>query len=83
MRHLLEKFEFEEFEKKKSYKIIKAGKKCVWAIGLAFIPFINLVTTLELCAVAEFDLADAIAKGHKAKVQEVAAVTVSYTMIPT
>ena len=52
-------------------------------IGLAFIPFINLVTTLELCAAAELDLVDAIAKGHKAKVQEVAAVTVSYTMIPT
>lgn len=70
-------------EKKKSYKIIKAGKKCVWVIWLAFIPFINLVTTLELCAAAELDLVDAIAKGHKAKVQEVAAVTVSYTMIPT
>lgn len=83
MRHLPEKFEFEEFEKKKSYKIIKAGKKCVWVIGLAFIPFINLVTTLELCAAAELGLAHAIAKGHKAKVQEVAAVTVSYTMIPT
>ena len=52
-------------------------------MGLAFIPFINLVTTLELYAAAELDLADAIAKGHKAKVQEVAAVTVSYTMIPT
>ena len=83
MRHLPEKFEFEEFEKKKSYKIIKTGKKCVWVIGLAFIPFINLVTTLELCAAAELDLAHAIAKGLKAKVQEVAAVTVSYTLIPT
>ena len=50
-------------------------------IGLAFIPFINLVTTLELYAAAELDLAHAIAKGHKAKVQEVAAVTVSYTLI--
>ena len=52
-------------------------------IGLAFIPFINLVTTLELCAAAELDLAHAIAKGHKAKVQEVTPVTVSCTLIPT
>ena len=42
-----------------------------------------MVTTLESYVTAELDLADAIAKGHKAKVQEVAAVTVSCTLIPT
>lgn len=43
-------------KKKKKELEDKAGKKCVWAIGLAFILFIYLVATLALCAVAELDL---------------------------
>ena len=55
-----------EFEKKKKKELEdKADKKCVWAIGLAFILFIYLVATLALCAVAELDLAHAVGKGHR------------------
>lgn len=71
-----------EFEKKKKELEEKAQTKRSWAIGLAFVPFVNVVATPALCAAAESDLADAVAKGCEAKVQEAAAITVSNTLIP-
>ncbi|CAH3033920.1 unnamed protein product [Pocillopora meandrina] len=72
----------EEFERKKKELEDMAGTKRSWAIGLAFIPFVNLIASPMLSAAAESDLADAVAKGCEAKIQEAAAITVSNTLIP-
>ena len=72
----------EEFKRKKKELEDMAGTKRSWAIGLAFIPFVNLIASPILSASAESDLADAVAKGCEAKVQEAAAIAVRYTLIP-
>lgn len=72
----------QEFEKKKKELEEKAQTKRYWAIGLAFVPRLNKVAPPALCAAAESDLADAVAKGCEAKVQEAAAITVTNTLIP-
>ena len=71
-----------EFEKKKKELEDSAGKKRAWAIGLAFVPYVNVIATPLLTAAALSDLAEAIAKGCQASVQGAAAVTVSETLIP-
>ena len=72
----------EEFKRKKKELEDMAGTKRSWAIGLAFIPLVNLIASPMLSASAESDLADAVAKGCEAKVQEAAAIAVSNTLIP-
>lgn len=72
----------EEFERKKKELERKAGTKRSWAVGLAFVPFVNVIASPVLLAVAESDMVDAVAKGCEAKVQEAAAITVSNTLIP-
>ena len=71
-----------EFEKKKKELEDKASTKRSWAIGLAFIPFVGAIAGPALAAAADSDLADAIAKGSQAKIQEAAAITVSEVPIP-
>ena len=71
-----------EFEKKKEELEAKAATERAWAIGLAFIPILNVIASPILNAVAESNLAEAIAKGSEAKVQEGAVVAVSETLIP-
>ena len=71
-----------EFEKKKKELEDSAETKRAWAIGLAFVPFVNMIATPVLGAAADSDLAEAIAKGSEARVQGAAAVTVSETLIP-
>ncbi|KAJ7382629.1 hypothetical protein OS493_033685 [Desmophyllum pertusum] len=71
-----------EFEKKKKELEDKASTKRSWAIGLAFIPFVGAIAGPALAASADSDLADAIAKGSQAKIQEAAAITVSEVPIP-
>ena len=72
----------EEFERKKKELEDKAGTKRSWEIGLAFVPFVNLIASPMLFAAAESDMASAVAKGCEAKVQEAATITVRYTLIP-
>ena len=72
----------EEFERKKEELEGKAGTKRSWALGLVFVPVVNVIASPILFAAAESDLADAVAKGCEAKVQEAAAITVSNTLIP-
>lgn len=72
----------EEFERKKQELEAKAKSKRRWALGLAFVPGINYIASPLLSASADKDLADAVAKGAQAKVQEAAAITVSETLIP-
>ena len=71
----------EEFERKKKELEGKADTKRSWAVGLFFIPVLN-VASFPLLVAAESDLAHAVAKGCEAKIQEAAAVTVSNTLIP-
>ncbi len=72
----------EVFEKKKKELEEKADTKRSWAIGLAFIPFVGAIASPILAVSADSDLAEAVAKGAQAKVQEAAAITVSETLIP-
>lgn len=72
----------EEFEKKKKELEETAQTKRSWAIGLAFIPFIGAIASPALAAAADSDLAEAVAKGAQAQVQEAAAITVRETLIP-
>ena len=72
----------EEFERKKEELEGSAGTKRSWAVGLAFVPFVNVIASPMLLAAAESDVANAVAKGCEAKVQEAAAITVSKTLIP-
>ena len=71
----------EEFERKKKELEGKADTKRSWAVGLFFIPVLNLAS-FPLLAAAESDLAHAFANGCQAEIQEAAVITVSTTLIP-
>lgn len=72
----------EEYEEKKKELEDQASTKRSWAIALAFIPFIGAIASPVLSASADSDLADSVAKGSQAKIQEAAALTVSEVPIP-
>jgi len=72
----------EEFERKKKELEAKAKTKRWWALGLSFVPGVNAIASPLLADSANKDLAEAVAKGAQAKVQEAAAITVSETLIP-
>lgn len=71
-----------EFEKKKKDFEDSAASKRSWAIGLLYVPFVNVVASPLLLASSNSDLVDAIAKGAESKIQEAASLTVSKTLIP-
>ncbi len=70
------------FEKKKKELEDSAATKRAWAIGLAFVPFVNEIVTPLLADSSNTDLVDAVAKGAESKIQEAASLTVSTTLIP-
>lgn len=72
----------EEFERKKKELEAKAKSKRWWALGLSFVPGVNAIASPLLAGSANKDLAEAVAKGAQAKVQEAAAITVSETLVP-
>ncbi|XP_078344259.1 uncharacterized protein LOC144629886 [Oculina patagonica] len=71
-----------EFERKKKELEDSAATKRSWAIGLAFVPFVNVIATPMLAASSNSDLVHAVAKGAESKIQEAASLTVSKTLIP-
>ena len=71
-----------ELEKKKAELEETASTKRGWAIGLAFVPFVNMIATPALAAAADSDLAEAVARGAECKIQGAAAVAISETLIP-
>ena len=71
-----------EYEKKKKEFEDRAATKRGWAIGLAFVPFVNVVATPLLAASANSDTVEAVAKGAESKIQEAASLVVSKTLIP-
>ena len=61
------------YERKKRELEDKADTKRVWAIGLAFVPFVNLVASPALACSAESDIEEASSQGALAAVQNDAA----------
>ena len=70
-----------EFERKRKELEEKAGSERSWAVGLAFVPIVNMIVSPLSLAAAEEDLAESVAKGCEAQMQEVVAA-VSNTLIP-
>ena len=70
-----------EIERKRKELEEKAGSERSWAVGLAFVPIVNMIVSPLSLAAAEEDLAESVAKGCEAQIQEVAAA-VSNTLIP-
>ena len=58
-----------------------AGTKQAWALGLAFVPFVNLIATPALACSAASDIQEATRQGSLAEVQEEAARKVIGTLI--
>ena len=71
-----------EFEKKKAELERKAGKKRFWAQALCFIPSIGAIAGGILHAAGDKNLAEAVATGNHAKIQEAAALAVREALIP-
>jgi len=72
----------QEFEKKKEEFEERAATKRGWAIGLAFVPGVNVIATPLLFYSAESDAVEAVAKGAESRIQEAASLTVGKTLIP-
>ena len=70
-----------EIERKRKELEEKAGSERSWAVGLAFVPIVNMIVSPLSLAAAEEDLAESVAKGCEAQIQEVVAA-VSNTLIP-
>ena len=60
----------------------EAETKRAWAIGLCFIPFTGAIASPLLGASADSAMANAVAKGQEAKIQEAASMAVSEALIP-
>ena len=71
-----------EFEKKKAELERKAGKKRFWAKALCFIPSVGTIAGGILHAAGDKNLAEAVATGNHAKIQEAAALAVREALIP-
>ena len=72
----------EEYEEKKRELEQEAETKRAWAIGLCFIPFVGAIASPLLGASADSAMANAVAKGQEAKIQEAASMAVSEALIP-
>jgi len=77
MKDLSAQYEKEAEELRKS-----AATKGAWAIGLAFVPFANVIASPALGASAASDVAQAVAKKEKADNQIVATAAVRDTLVP-
>lgn len=71
-----------EYEKKKKEFEDRAATRRSWATGLLFVPFVNMIATPLLRALADADTVEAVAKGAESKIQEAASLVVSKTLIP-
>ncbi|CAB4002726.1 Hypothetical predicted protein [Paramuricea clavata] len=71
-----------KFEKQKEELEGTAKKKMDWAIGLAFVPYVNMIAIPLLALSANDDMAKAVAKQSESSIQEAAALVVAETLIP-
>ncbi|XP_067016737.1 uncharacterized protein [Acropora muricata] len=72
----------EEYENKKRELEQGAENKRKWAVGLFFVPYVGPIAGALLGASAESDMANAVAKGQQAKIQDAASMAVSEALIP-
>ena len=72
----------QEYERKKAVLEKNAATKNKWAIGLMFVPGINLIVSPALMFSAKSDKRDAVLQGVQAQTQGAAAMAVSDTLIP-
>ena len=72
----------ERFERRKRELEDTASTKRGWAIGLAFVPFVNFIASPALASSAASDFAEAAENGAKAEIQEATALKVSQKLIP-
>lgn len=72
----------EEYERQKQELEAAASTKRGWAWALCWIPGVNVIASPLLVAGADSDLAEAVAKGKEAQIQEAASITVSDALIP-
>ncbi|XP_078356335.1 uncharacterized protein LOC144641167 [Oculina patagonica] len=72
----------EEFEKKKMELEATAESRYRWAFVLFWIPVIGQIAAPLLATNAKSCLADSVAKGKQAQIQEAAAFTVNQSLIP-
>ena len=71
-----------EYEKMKRELEKGAKTKRNWAFGLCFIPIVGTIAASLLHASANSDMAIAVARGEQAKIQDLASMAVSDTLIP-
>ena len=72
----------QEYEKKKRELEQGAKTKRNWAFGLCFVPIVGAIAAPLLHASTHSDMANAVAKGQQAKIQETASMAVSEALIP-
>ncbi|KAJ7382627.1 hypothetical protein OS493_033683 [Desmophyllum pertusum] len=72
----------DKYERRRREYEDTASTKRGWAIGLAFVPFVNLIASPALAASSQSDMQEAAVNRSLAASQETAAVTVSSTLIP-
>lgn len=70
------------YKRKKRELEDTASAKRAWAIGLAFVPIVNLIASPALACAAESDILEATRQGALAEVQKDAASKVRGTLIP-
>ena len=71
-----------EYEEKKRQLEEGAKTKREWAVSLFFVPFVGAIAAPLLNVAANSDMANAVAKGQQAKIQDAAAKAVSDALIP-
>ena len=71
-----------EYERQKQEFEARARSKSGWAVGLAFVPFVNVIATPLLASSASEDTEKATAKQAESKLHEAAALIVAETLIP-
>ncbi|XP_068753132.1 uncharacterized protein [Montipora capricornis] len=72
----------EVYEGQKEKLEAAASHKRGWALSLCWIPGVNVIAIPLLEARANSDLAEAVAKGKQAQIQEVASIVVTEALIP-
>ncbi|XP_044163367.1 uncharacterized protein LOC122947823 [Acropora millepora] len=72
----------EEYEENKRKLEDGAQAKRNWALVLAYVPHVGPFARLLMDVAANFDMANAVAKGQQARIQEAASLAVSEALIP-
>ncbi|XP_054760962.2 uncharacterized protein LOC129267259 [Lytechinus pictus] len=72
----------EVYDKKRKELESSSSMKNAWAIGLLFVPFINVIAVPLLAVSASTDLAEAVATGEEGDIQARAAIAIKECLVP-